>query len=94
MLGINARYFPCRYLEFILLNKSILQQQQKIRSSKLIFSFVKALGFEVDFINSVQFSNHTGYGQWRGQILADTDLGITFNLKIGMLDIMNPSRGV
>ncbi|CAL8089391.1 unnamed protein product [Orchesella dallaii] len=35
---------------------------------------LQALGFEVDFINSVQFSNHTGYGQWKGQILADTDL--------------------
>lgn len=28
----------------------------------------------MDFINSVQFSNHTGYGQWTGQVLQDEDL--------------------
>jgi len=28
----------------------------------------------VDFINSVQFSNHTGYGKWTGQVLTDKDL--------------------
>lgn len=27
------------------------------------------LGFEVDFINSVQFSNHTQYNSFRGQRL-------------------------
>jgi pyridoxine kinase len=35
---------------------------------------LQALGFEVDFINSVQFSNHTGYGKWKGQVLTDKDL--------------------
>ena len=35
---------------------------------------MKTLGFEVDFINSVQFSNHTGYGTWTGQILNETEL--------------------
>lgn len=29
---------------------------------------LQVLGFEVDTINSVQFSNHTGYGHWKGQV--------------------------
>lgn len=32
------------------------------------------LGFEVDAINSVQFSNHTGYKKVKGQILTEKDL--------------------
>lgn len=35
----------------------------------------KVLGFEVDAINSVQFSNHTGYGFWKGQVLNESELG-------------------
>ena len=31
-------------------------------------------GFEVDAINSVQFSNHTGYGYWKGQVLNSNEL--------------------
>lgn len=36
------------------------------------------LGFEVDAINSVQFSNHTGYAHIKGQILDETQLGKFF----------------
>jgi len=36
---------------------------------------LQVLGFEVDFINSVQFSNHTGYSHFKGQILDDGQLG-------------------
>lgn len=37
---------------------------------------LQLLGFEVDAINSVQFSNHTGYPQgFRGQVLNDQQLG-------------------
>lgn len=36
---------------------------------------LQVLGFEVDTINSVQFSNHTGYGPFKGQILGAEDLG-------------------
>ncbi|XP_017890265.1 pyridoxal kinase-like, partial [Ceratina calcarata] len=32
------------------------------------------LGFEVDAINSVQLSNHTGYKVFKGQVLNDKDL--------------------
>ncbi|KAF5286804.1 hypothetical protein FQR65_LT12425 [Abscondita terminalis] len=35
---------------------------------------LQLLGFDVDAINSVQFSNHTGYGKVKGQILSNTDL--------------------
>jgi len=31
-------------------------------------------GFEVDFINSVQFSNHTGYKTFKGQVLEGAEL--------------------
>ncbi|XP_021580941.2 pyridoxal kinase isoform X1 [Ictidomys tridecemlineatus] len=29
----------------------------------------QVLGFEIDAVNSVQFSNHTGYAHWKGQVL-------------------------
>lgn len=32
------------------------------------------MGFEVDAINSVQLSNHTGYKTYYGQILNETNL--------------------
>nr|XP_033798979.1 pyridoxal kinase isoform X2 [Geotrypetes seraphini] len=32
------------------------------------------LGFEVDTVNSVQFSNHTGYTHWKGQVLNADEL--------------------
>jgi pyridoxine kinase len=35
---------------------------------------LQVLGFEVDTINSVQFSNHTGYPLWKGQVLNAQDL--------------------
>ena len=37
------------------------------------------LGFEVDAINSVQFSNHTGYDHWSGQVLDSHDLKTLFD---------------
>lgn len=45
---------------------------------------MQLLGIEVDFINSVQFSNHTGYKVFKGQILTEKDLsdlidGLTAN---------------
>lgn len=35
---------------------------------------LQIMGFEVDFINSVQLSNHTGYKTYHGQILNEKDL--------------------
>jgi pyridoxine kinase len=41
------------------------------------------LGFDVDFINSVQFSNQTGYKSFRGQRLDSKDLT---DLYLGLKD--------
>ncbi|CAM2096847.1 pyridoxal kinase [Lepidochelys kempii] len=35
---------------------------------------LQVLGFEVDPVNSVQFSNHTGYAHWKGQVLNSDEL--------------------
>uniref|UniRef100_A0A2K6K104 Pyridoxal kinase n=2 Tax=Rhinopithecus TaxID=542827 RepID=A0A2K6K104_RHIBE len=35
---------------------------------------LQVLGFEVDAVNSVQFSNHTGYAHWKGQVLNSDEL--------------------
>lgn len=49
---------------------------------------LQLLGFEVDAINSVQFSNHTGYSKGvRGQVLNDQQLSeLIEGLKINKLD--------
>ena len=35
---------------------------------------LQVLGFEVHPINSVQFSNHTGYGSWTGTVMESDEL--------------------
>uniref|UniRef100_A0A336MVE1 Pyridoxal kinase n=1 Tax=Culicoides sonorensis TaxID=179676 RepID=A0A336MVE1_CULSO len=40
---------------------------------------LQLLGFEVDAINSVQFSCHTGYKVFKGQVLNETELDEVFN---------------
>ncbi|XP_015998981.1 pyridoxal kinase isoform X2 [Rousettus aegyptiacus] len=35
---------------------------------------LQVLGFEIDAVNSVQFSNHTGYAHWKGQVLSSHEL--------------------
>ncbi|XP_054165504.1 pyridoxal kinase-like [Oppia nitens] len=40
---------------------------------------LQVLGFEVDAINSVQFSTHTGYEHWKGQVLDSRDLLTVFD---------------
>lgn len=46
--------------------------------------FYQLLGFEVDAINSVQLSNHTGYRVFKGQILDDKNLGKVKEEVLGM----------
>ena len=36
---------------------------------------LQRLGLEVDAIHTVQFSNHTGYGAWTGQVYAPESIG-------------------
>ena len=44
-------------------------------------------GFETDIINSVQFSNHTHYEHFKGQILSSAELSELFSgLKLNDLD--------
>ncbi|XP_072115929.1 pyridoxal kinase-like isoform X2 [Mobula birostris] len=35
---------------------------------------LQVLGFEVDTVNTVQFSNHTGYDHWKGQVMTAGEL--------------------
>lgn len=44
---------------------------------------LQLLGFEVDAINSVQFSNHTGYKSFKGQVLDEKQLEDVFQ---GLVD--------
>lgn len=47
---------------------------------------LQVLGFEVDSINSVQFSNHTGYAHWKGQVLNADELEVLYDgLKLNQL---------
>uniref|UniRef100_A0AAR2KW00 Pyridoxal kinase n=1 Tax=Pygocentrus nattereri TaxID=42514 RepID=A0AAR2KW00_PYGNA len=39
---------------------------------------LQVMGFEVDSINSVQFSNHTGYAHWKGQVLTADELHVLY----------------
>jgi pyridoxine kinase len=48
-----------------------LSRSQRLK--KLDF-YSQTLGFEVDTINSVQFSNHTGYDTVKGQVLNAVEL--------------------
>ena len=51
---------------------------KKSRTTNSIFTtplkIFQLLGFEVDFINTVQFSNHTGYPLWKGQVLGCAEI--------------------
>lgn len=48
---------------------------------------LNVLGFEVHSINSVEFSNHTGYGKWKGQVLNAEELAeLMSGLQINDLD--------
>jgi len=55
---------------------------------------LQVLGFEVDAINSVQFSNHTGYGYWKGQVLDERELGKAKTSQIKRNKISYETRGV
>ena len=52
---------------------------------------LQRLGCEVDFVNTVQFSNHTGYGKWTGDIFSaehirDVIDGLEDNGRLNNLD--------
>ena len=35
---------------------------------------LQRIGIEVWPVNTVQFSNHTGYGEWRGRVFSGEDI--------------------
>ena len=41
----------------------------------MTYCIAQVHGFDVDAVNSVQFSNHTGYKCFKGQVLNDSELG-------------------
>ncbi|SAM09329.1 hypothetical protein [Absidia glauca] len=49
---------------------------------------LQTLGYDVDILNTVQFSNHTGYSSWTGGRLTDTDVQQLFDgmEKNGLMD--------
>uniref|UniRef100_A0A669E0E0 pyridoxal kinase n=1 Tax=Oreochromis niloticus TaxID=8128 RepID=A0A669E0E0_ORENI len=64
--------FPCRVLSI---------QSHVVRGyvgNKSATFPLQVLGFEVDSINSVQFSNHTGYAHWKGQVLTAEELNVLY----------------
>uniref|UniRef100_A0A672IWZ3 Pyridoxal kinase n=2 Tax=Salarias fasciatus TaxID=181472 RepID=A0A672IWZ3_SALFA len=49
---------------------------------------LQVLGFEVDSINSVQFSNHTGYAHWKGQVLTAEELNVLYEgIKLNKVNL-------
>ena len=75
-LAIELPYFHFKY---IALNKILVKRLFKPSFKSQLFKF-QLLGFDVDFINSVQFSNHTGYkGGFKGQRLNSDELNDLFN---------------
>lgn len=54
---------------------------------------LQRLGYEVIAINTVQFSNHTGYGQWTGQVFSadhikDVLMGLQARGALGHVDAL------
>jgi len=72
-VGNKCAVFPLQVIKSNIIYNDLLIKYLQILSG----SYLQVLGFDVDFINSVQFSNHTGYGRWKGQVLDEKDLGIT-----------------
>lgn len=70
-VGNRAAVFPLQVKEILL--------YLRFQSSKRYFSADKLLGFDVDFINSVQFSNHTQYKNFKGQRLNSDELAELFD---------------
>ncbi|WP_341749580.1 hypothetical protein [Candidatus Tisiphia endosymbiont of Sialis lutaria] len=64
-----------------IINNYNLKQQSGILSiqSHVVYGYVgnkaavyplQSMGYDVWPVNTVQFSNHTGYGQWQGEIFS------------------------
>ncbi|THU94915.1 bud site selection protein 16 [Dendrothele bispora CBS 962.96] len=52
---------------------------------------LQCLGFDVDIVNSVQFSNHSGYGRFGGTKTSAVELASIFD-TLELNELLNPSR--
>ncbi|KAK7445117.1 putative pyridoxal kinase [Stygiomarasmius scandens] len=52
---------------------------------------LQCLGFDVDVVNSVQFSNHSGYGRFGGTKTSAVELTSIFD-TLELNELLNPSR--
>lgn len=59
---------------YVNMNTSKIKKKSRVKQHPNLI--IQVLGFEVHSINSVEFSNHTGYGKWKGQVLNAEELGI------------------
>lgn len=69
-VGNRAAVFPLQVEKIRTLRKIF-----KLYICFCLFLLYKLLGFEVDYVNSVQFSNHTQYSHFKGQRLNSNELG-------------------
>lgn len=69
-LQVCVFYFSLIYLRYMLKCSSITDFYRGF----FFFKRMQVLGFDVDAINSVHFSNHTGYKHVKGQVLSDKEL--------------------
>lgn len=75
MLAIKVQHFHYRFVRF-----GGFFLRRRPNSDRIIdFSISQVLGFDVDAINSVHFSNHTGYKHVKGQVLSDKELHEVFS---------------
>lgn len=62
----HFRNAVCLYLRF--------NSQELHNCSRLIYHNYRLLGLEVCALNTVQFSNHTGYGNWTGSRIEPSEI--------------------
>src|SRR5262249_50706675 len=63
-----------------------------VGNSAAVFA-LQRLGCEVWPVHTVQFSNHTGYGSWKGEVLAAARVGEVID-GIASLDVLGACDGV
>ena len=78
-VGNRCAVFPLQLLGFDVglhahENQILLQMLLPLMTSQGDPPVSRLLVVQVDFFNSVQFSNHTGYPSWKGQIMGGEEL--------------------
>lgn len=74
-VGNKSSTFPLQvHIHFFTIYTLFFVEIYEFKKIKLLLSLLQVLGFEVDAINSVQFSNHTYYEHVKGQIMNEIEL--------------------